>query len=84
MMSKWFRLWLAERKIEWSAIQKGSPQENAIVVRFNTTYREDVLDATLFVAVGNAQQITDRWPIEYPTVRERGALGFQTPAAYTA
>lgn len=84
MMSKWFRLWLAERKITWSAIQKGSPQENAIVERFNRTYREDVLDANLFSDVSNAQIITDRWLIEYNTVREHEALGFQTPAAYAA
>lgn len=84
MMSKWFRLWLDKHKITWSAIQKGSPQENAIVERFNRTYREDVLDANVFGSVQTAQDITDRWLVEYNTVREHEALNFQTPEAYAA
>lgn len=84
MMSKHFRLWLEKRKITWSAIQKASPQENAIVERFNRTYREDVLDANLFTDIETAQQITDEWLIDYNTVREHEALGFKTPASYAA
>ena len=84
MMSKWFRLWLNKNKIAWSAIQKGSPQENAIVERFNRTYREDVLDANVFSSIHGAQEITDRWLVEYNTVREHEALNFQTPEAYAA
>ena len=84
MMSKWFRLWLAENKIEWSAIPKGSPQQNAVVERFNRTYREDVLDANVFYSVEHAQNLTDEWLVEYNTVREHEALGYQTPASYAA
>lgn len=84
MMSKWFRLWLKERKITWSAIQKGSPQQNAIVERFNRTYREDVLDANIFHSIEHAQQLTDEWLVEYNTVREHESLNYQTPAAYAA
>ena len=84
MMSKWFRLWLDKHKIIWSAIQKGSPQENAIVERFNRTYREDVLDANVFHTVRGAQDITDEWLVEYNTVREHEALNYQTPSAYAA
>lgn len=84
MMSKHFRLWLDKHKITWSAIPKGSPQENAIVERFNRTYREDVLDANLFTSIRNAQEVTEKWLIEYNTVREHEALGYQTPATYAA
>lgn len=82
MMSKWFRLWLSKNKITWSAIQKGSPQQNAIVERFNRTYREDVLDANVFNRIDNAQQVTDEWLVEYNTIREHESLGYQTPANY--
>lgn len=84
MMSKWFRLWLVKNEITWSAIPKASPQENGIVERFNRTYREDVLDANVFDHVQTAQEITDKWLIEYNTVREHEALGYLTPAAYAA
>jgi hypothetical protein len=63
---------------------EGSPQQNAIVERFNRTYREDILDANLFLSIDQAQQITDQWLEEYNTDREHEALGYQTPAAYAA
>jgi len=84
MMSKWFRLWLHRNGIEWSAIPKGAPQQNAIVERFNRTYREDVLDANMLYSIEHAQQLTDAWLEEYNTVREHESLGYQTPAAYAA
>ena len=84
MMSKWFRVWLHQNGIEWSAIPKGSPQQNAIIERFNRTYREDVLDANVFCSVEHAQQLTGNWLIEYNTVREHEALGYQTPLSYAA
>lgn len=84
MMSKWFRLWLNKNRIEWSAIPKGSPQQNAIVERFNRTYREDVLDANIMLSIEHAQVLTDEWLIEYNTVREHESLGYQTPASYAA
>jgi putative transposase len=83
-MSKWFRLWLQKNSIEWSAIPKASPQQNAIVERFNRTYREDVLDANIFFSIEHARQLTDAWLIEYNTVREHEALGYKTPASYAA
>lgn len=83
-MSKWFRLWLKRKGIKWSAIPKASPQQNAIIERFNRTYREDVLDANILFSVEHAQQLTDEWLIEYNTVREHEALGYKTPASYAA
>lgn len=84
MMSKWFRLWLQNNKIEWNAIQKGAPQQNAIIERFNRPYREDVLDANILHSISHAQDLTEEWLVEYNTVREHEALGYQTPASYAA
>lgn len=84
LMAKWFKTWLRSRTIQWSAIPKGSPQQNAIVERFNRTYREDILDANVFFSIDQAQQSTDQWLEEYNTDREHEALGYQTPAAYAA
>jgi putative transposase len=82
--SKVFQLWMKEKKIRWSKIAKGAPQQNAIVERFNRTYREDVLDANLFYTVDHAQAITDQWMEEYNTVRPHQSLNQQTPKEYAA
>ena len=53
-----FQNWLGETKIEWVKIQKGKPQQNAIIERFNRTYREDILDANLFRILDNVRDLT--------------------------
>lgn len=82
--SKWFQLWLKQKQIAWSPIQKGSPQQNAIVERFNRTYREDVLDANLFVSLDHARELTMKWCWEYNHEREHESLNYRTPIAYAA
>lgn len=82
--SKAFQLWLHNNKIAWGKIEKGCPQQNAIVERFNRTYREDVLDAYLFHHTTQAQQITDRWIEEYNTKRPHQSLNQLTPKEYAA
>jgi len=77
--SKRFQLWLKENSIQWSPIQPGSPQQNAIVERFNRTYREDVLDANIFLGLEQARDLTDRWCLEYNTVRPHQSLNNKTP-----
>ena len=82
--SKWFQLWLKQKGIAWSPIQKGCPQQNAIVERFNRTYREDVLDANLFVSLDHARELTEKWQWEYNHEREHESLNYQTPIRYAA
>ena len=82
--SKWFQLWLKQNGIEWSPIQKGSPQQNAIIERFNRTYREDVLDANLFASLDHARELTEKWLWEYNHEREHESLDYRTPIAYAA
>ena len=82
--SKLFQAWLHDNQIQWSKIQKGSPWQNAIVERFNRTYREDVLDANWFYNVEHAQQITEEWLEDYNCYRPHEALDYQTPEEYAA
>lgn len=82
--SKHFQKWLKNRKIAWSPIQKGKPQQNAIVERFNRTFREDVLDANLFISIEHAEQIIQQWKVDYNNIRPHQSLNFQTPASYAA
>lgn len=82
--SKKFQKWLKDKGIEWSPIQKGKPSQNGIIERFNRTFREDVLDASLFSSIEQAQQIADKWATEYNGHRPHQALAYQTPLHYAA
>lgn len=82
--SKRFQLWLHNNHIQWSRIQKEKPQQNAIIERFNKTYREDVLDANLFYSIEQANEVTERWVDDYNHQRPHQSLNYQTPMAYAA
>lgn len=79
-----FQKWLHDKGIEWSKIPKGRPDQNAIVERFNRSYREDVLDANLFYKIQEAQTVTDEWVKYYNQERPHQSLDYKTPAAYAA
>jgi len=82
--SKKFQKWLKERNIIWSSIPKARPDQNAIIERFNRTYREDILDANLLHSIEHAQQITNDWRHDYNHRRPHQSLNFQTPSSYAA
>lgn len=82
--SKRFQLWLKNKGIIWNPIQKGKPQQNAIVERFNKTYREDVLDANLFYSLEMARSISETWQYDYNHERPHQALNYKTPMNYAA
>jgi putative transposase len=82
--SKVFQKWLENNDITWSRIQKGKPQQNAIIERFNKTYREDVLDANLFNSIEQANDITHVWVDDYNNERPHQSLNYQTPSNYAA
>lgn len=82
--SKIFRKWMFKNKIEHIRIQNGKPQQNAIIERFNRSYREDVLDAEIFSSIDQAQEITDFWVNDYNSNRPHQSLNFKTPDEYAA
>lgn len=82
--SRKFQAWMKAQDIQWSPIQNGKPQQNAIVERFNKTFREDILDAYLFLSIEHAQQLADAWTREYNQERPHQALNYQTPLEYAA
>ena len=79
-----FQNWLTKNEIEWVKIQKGKPQQNAIVERFNRTYREDILDANLFFSLNHVYEVTQPWKEEYNQERPHEALNYKTPNEYAA
>jgi len=82
--SKLFGKWMFNNKIEHIRIQNGKPQQNAIIERFNRSYREDVLDAEIFKSIDQAQEITDHWVEQYNSIRPHQSLNFKTPDEYAA
>lgn len=79
-----FQNWLDKTDIEWIKIQKGKPQQNAIVERFNRTYREDILDAHLFFSLQQVDEVTRPWKEDYNEERPHEALAYKTPNEYAA
>jgi putative transposase len=83
-ISRLFRKWMHDNDIEHVRIQNGKPQQNAVVERFNKTYREDILNAEIFKSISEAQEITDTWINDYNTNRPHQSLNYQTPLEYAS
>jgi putative transposase len=82
--SKRFAIWMHKMEIEHIRIQPGKPAQNAIVERFNRTFREDILDANIFYSVANTQEKANDWIEEYNNERPHQSLKYATPNAYAA
>lgn len=79
-----FQQWLEDNGIEWIKIQKGKPQQNAIIERFNKTFREDILDANKFFSFDHIRALTSDWINNYNDDRPHEALNYKTPNEYAA
>jgi putative transposase len=76
--------WLAEQGVKCAFIEKGSPQQNAFVERFNGTMRDELLNGEEFDNLLEARVVITNWLVEYNTVRPHRGLGMLTPEAYAA
>ena len=76
--------WLFERGVGQAFIEKGSPQQNPFVERFNRTMRNEVLNGEHFQSVLEAQVMIQRWIEEYNTLRPHRGLDMKTPLAFLA
>ena len=74
--------WCAEYHIALRYIQPGKPDQNAFVERFNRSYREEVLDAYVFVSLTEVQAISDEWLLTYNDDRPHEALGDVPPTRF--
>lgn len=83
-ISNKFQLWLHKNNIKWSKIQKGKPQQNAIIERFNRTIREDLFDAHLLFNLEQANQLAEEVKRDYNYERPHESLNDKTPVEYAA
>ena len=76
--------WLAAQGVASAFVEKGSPQQNAFVERFNGTMRREVLAVEEFDNVLEARVVIAAWRDEYNTVRPHRGLRGKTPARFAA
>lgn len=74
--------WLADHDVEPIFIEKGSPQQNPFVERFNGTMRRDLLNIEEFNNVTEARVVIANWNAEYNEQRPHRGLGMMTPIAF--
>jgi Integrase core domain len=77
-------IFASRRTVDPLLIEKGSPQQNAFVERFNGTMRDEVLNGEEFDSLLEARVVIGNWLLEYNTLRPHCGLGMMTPAAYAA
>lgn len=83
-ISKRFKLWLHDNKIGWNKIQKGKPQQNCFIERFNKTVREDLFDANLLFSIEQANELAEKFRHDYNYLRPHESLNNLTPIEYAA
>ena len=71
--------WLVEQGVTAAFIEKGSPQQNAFVERFNGTMRDELLNGELFDNLLEARVVIDDWRRRYNEERPHRGLGMPRP-----
>jgi putative transposase len=75
-------VWLAEQGVRTAFIEKGSPQQNPFVERFNGSMRDEFLNGEEFESLLEARVVIGNWIIEYNTLRPHHGLGMMTPSQF--
>jgi putative transposase len=76
------RKWCERHGIELVFIQPGKPAQNALIERFNRTFREEVLDLFLFWDLDEARRVGEAWMWIYNNERPHQGLGGLTPVQF--
>lgn len=74
--------WAEQHAVKLEFIQPGKPTQNALIERFNRTYRTEILDFYLFRTLNEVREITERWVSEYNCERPHESLNNMTTKEY--
>lgn len=75
-------MWSKYHQIEFQYIQPGKPTQNALIERFNRTYRESVLDSYIFNNIDQVREQTAIFIKDYNYLRPHDALNGKPPIVW--
>ena len=74
--------WCQETHIDWHYIAPGKPMQNAFVESFNGSFRDELLNETLFSTLAEARTKITVWKEDYNRNRPHSSLGNLTPQEF--
>jgi putative transposase len=74
--------WTKDHGVDWHYIAPGRPMQNGYIESFNGRMRDELLNESLFIDLGQARKLISAWIADYNTARPHSSLGYKTPAAY--
>jgi putative transposase len=80
--SKALDAWAHEHGVKLDFIRPGKPVENAVIESFNGRFRDECLNAQVFVSLHDARQKIETWRIDYNEHRPHSSLGDLTPREF--
>ena len=81
-IAKDFEVFCENSNIKHVRIQKGKPNQNGYVERFNRTYREDVLDMNIFENIYQVREKTEEFLEDYNNHHPHDSLGNMSPIEF--
>ena len=74
--------WCQETRIDWHYIAPGKPMQNGFVESFNGSFRDELLNETLFSSLSEAREKITAWKEDYNRQRPHSSLGNLTPEEF--
>ena len=74
--------WCQETRIDWHYIAPGKPMQNAFIESFNGSFRDELLNETLFSTLAEARETITAWKEDYNRNRPHSSLGNLTPREF--
>ena len=80
--SKALDAWAYAHGVKLDFIRPGKPVENAMIESFNGRFRDECLNAQVFLSLHDARQKIEAWRLDYNEHRPHSALGDLTPREF--
>ena len=74
--------WCQETGVGWHYIAPGKPMQNGFVESFNGSFRDELLNETLFSTLAEARIKITAWKEDYNRIRPHSSLGNLTPEEF--